>query len=501
MSEEDEIRKRHEARQRQIDKLNEKAHDETLPPILDPAPYSSTERKDREEAEELSADLKRMNEAYALVKYGGKVEVMLRRPCIADVQKAGWDFISADSLQLLHGNEVAMDTVGTKTILMLGKWWLTHRYRRTYNSVVFDPDQKSGEIDTGKGLIFNTWEGLAIEEPEKGNWKKIRTHIYRVLCNSNHTKFKYVIRWFAWAVQNPGKRAEVALIFKGGKGAGKGCILNMFCDIFGAHGCYISSRKHLVGEFNKHLSTSCFLYADEAYHPGDKDAEGALKALITEPNMMMEAKRKDVIQAKNCLHIVMATNASWVVPITEDERRYFINEVSNERCIGGELESTREEYFDALFAEINGEGKSAMLHFLMNLNLKGWHPRYSVPRTDELRNQVILSLPKQKYAIHTMLEEGIFPGSMDDGRYVITLQNLIKFLEEQDRTLKLSPKGFKQFLTTIGVRDIRQHGKPRALVFPELGELRAEWGKKVISGQAWSLTERWSIQTMLGAEY
>jgi hypothetical protein len=41
-------------------------------------------------------------------------------------------------------------------------------------------------------------------------------------------------------------------------------------NIWGNHGLYVSNAKHLVGNFNAHLSDVCFLFADEAFYSGTK---------------------------------------------------------------------------------------------------------------------------------------------------------------------------------------------------------------------------------------
>ena len=99
--------------------------------------------------------------------------------------------------------------------------------------------------------------------------------------------------------------------------------------MFGEHGLVLSNRKHITGQFNEHLRQCVFLFADEAYNPGDRDAEGILKSIITEKRLMVEAKYGKTETAKNCLHIGMASNEDWVVPASQDSRRFFINEVDN----------------------------------------------------------------------------------------------------------------------------------------------------------------------------
>jgi Family of unknown function (DUF5906) len=100
------------------------------------------------------------------------------------------------------------------------------------------------------------------------------------------------------------------------------------CRIFGQHAVHISSADHLAGRFNAHLRDACLLFADESYWPGDKRAEGTLKRLITEPDLLIEPKGRDAVTARNMLHVMMASNEDWIVPAGEHERRFAVFDVS-----------------------------------------------------------------------------------------------------------------------------------------------------------------------------
>ena len=62
-------------------------------------------------------------------------------------------------------------------------------------------------------------------KPVKDSWYRTKRHIWRILCNKNKVKFKYVMKWFAYLVQHPGSPAEVAIIFKGRQGLEKDLFL------------------------------------------------------------------------------------------------------------------------------------------------------------------------------------------------------------------------------------------------------------------------------------
>src|SRR6516225_8018138 len=79
-----------------------------------------------------------------------------------------------------------------------------------------------------------------------------------------------------------------------------------------------------------------------------RSEEGTLNRLITEPDLFIEAKRKDGVTVRNMLHVMLASNAEWNVPAGPYERRYTIYDVSEEKI-------QNKAYFDAL----NGQLKTA----------------------------------------------------------------------------------------------------------------------------------------------
>ena len=97
-------------------------------------------------------------------------------------------------------------------------------------------------------------------------------------------------------MQHPDQQAEVALVFIGERGTGKGNSGKALCKIFGQHSLHLSSPEHLTGRFNSHLRQCSFLFGDECYGPKDKSAEGTLKRIITEDTLTIEAKGRDAIE-------------------------------------------------------------------------------------------------------------------------------------------------------------------------------------------------------------
>ena len=170
---------------------------------------------------------------------------------------------------------------GTKRV-RLATWWLTHPARRQYRGMALIPGGPCPDD------IYNLWRGFGAASAP-GDVSPMLDHI-GMLCSRSTELIEYVVGWLAFCVQHPGERPEVALVFQGDEGTGKGTLFRLMLKLFGAHGLHITQTSHLVGHFNAHLRWALFVFVDEGYWAGDKAAEGVLKGLVTEPTIAIEVK-------------------------------------------------------------------------------------------------------------------------------------------------------------------------------------------------------------------
>ena len=168
-----------------------------------------------------------------------------------------------------------------------GEVWAKSENRRFYDRVTFKPSAPR----VLSGNVLNLWQGYSVD-PKKGNWSLLRRHIWKVLANRDPKAFKYIIRWTAWAFQNPDKVAGVALAFRGGQGSGKGLFARSIKSIFGQHGAHTSSLDKVTGRFNAVLQDCCVLFLDEVHVPRGSDALGNFKRMITEPKSSNRTQRR-----------------------------------------------------------------------------------------------------------------------------------------------------------------------------------------------------------------
>lgn len=333
-----------------------------------------------------------MNEKFMVVNEGGKVFVF--RPYFDEALRRGvLERIKFEDFMKMYMNDYLPPLNDKEKPLSKSKAWLAHPKRRQYlGGVVFAP---CGNMNADQ---FNLWRGWGVT-PTEGSWDLIRNHIFDVICSGNNELFDYLLGWMALAVQQPDKPGEVAIVLRGGRGTGKGTFAHLFGKIFGQHYVYITNAKHLTGNFNAHLRDAVLLFADEAVFAGDKSHESVLKALITDPHILVEGKHRDAVMAKNVTHLIMASNEIWVVPTGHDERRFCVIDVSEDR-------KQDTDYFAALYKEIESGGTQAMLHDLLNQDLSDFNVR-KAPKTAALMHQKLRSLRGPESWLHNCLQMGM----------------------------------------------------------------------------------------------
>jgi hypothetical protein len=364
----------------------------------------------RRELRELIAD---MNSDYAVVLIGNKTRIMQE---LWDGGRYVKSYIAPYDFHQLFKSKFIQTGIkaGAGGLLMpvmktYSDAWMAHHDCRVYRrGVVFAPGQ-----DVPEGQL-NTWEGLSVDMNLPAvSLKELKWHIENILCDNDPELIEYFYNWSAYTFQHLDKPAGAALVFKGKKGCGKGIIGNFFCSIWGRHSFHATNSRHLTGNFNAHLADCCFLFADEAFFAGDRTHEKVLQTMITEPTIPIERKGVDVDERKNYLKIMMATNDDWVVPATEDERRYGVFLVSDAK-------RGDHAYFNKLAKTCKDPAVQAtFINEMLERDISGFHTGM-IPESIGLQEQRGQSLLPEARWLKDCLYRGswsdVIPGSVAEFR-------------------------------------------------------------------------------------
>lgn len=273
--------------------------------------------------------------------------------------------------------------------------WMKDHDRRTYHGVVFDPSNKAGSH------FLNMWSGFAIDAVEGDcHLDRIMWHLLHIICKGDEQHFQYLLAWMAHIVQKPEEKSGVCVVLKSeARGTGKSTVSILLEKLLGQHSMRVQDGKHLLGAFNSHLANKLFVTIEEAFWSGSSKDAGKLRTLITESTVTIEAKGKDAIEVDSYHRFMMCTNNDWAVPQTQDERRFFILEVSEDK-------KQNAEYFSDLYSDIKSdEVMGQFFYFLKNYDIAAFN-LHKAPKTDATQQQVMESLPSEGSWLKSLLDNG-----------------------------------------------------------------------------------------------
>ena len=260
-------------------------------------------------------------------------------------------------------------------VMSAEKFWKESpsRHQRT---IVFKPDEKTNPGE------FNLWRGFGVETSSgRQKIRRLLRHVWKVICRKEPKKFKYLVRWLAWAVQNPDKQAGVVIVLKSRReGTGKSTLGAVMLKIFGQHGALLDDADRLLGRFNDWLEPVAFILAEEILWAGDHKTADKLKSRVTADTFQIERKNGAIRQIPNRVHMIMTTNHEHAIAAGVGDRRFVVYDVSDEHACD-------RAWFDPLYRDLEDGGCSEFLWFLRHAGLGNWHPRQILKTQEAIEQQ------------------------------------------------------------------------------------------------------------------
>lgn len=374
--------------------------DDEFDDILGP---TDTKRSQKLKKAEVEAELghvppkvKRLNRKHAVAFVKGKTVI------ITENTDGSTSYGSPADLHQWYENDRVATEKATEPVT---KAWMRHKLRREYpNGITFAPGL------TREGY-FNHWKGWSVLPDEDAACSLWLKHLREVICAGVEEHYHYALRWFAHMVQKPWEKPGVAFVLRGKKGYGKDTIMDYFGGCCADHHIKIANQEQLTGKFNAHQEKCLILHVEEGFWAGSKQAEGSLKHLITSEKVLIEPKGLNAFHVDSYLRLFISSNEEWVVPATNDERRFFVLDVAGHR-------KNDHAYFKALRDEMNNGGRSALLHYLMTLDLSDFQVR-NYPDTSAISAQKVQGLKNIEKFWFDILDAAEMPVSSTpaDGKF------------------------------------------------------------------------------------
>jgi hypothetical protein len=341
---------------------------------------------------------------------------------------------------LIVENQYALDG---RTQLKIGPAWLGWPQRCECNKVIYDPGVDSGlAID---GSCYNLWRGLAVE-PRSGNiepWSKLLDHIFTPDLPSR----RYFEQWVAFPLQRPGIKLYTAVVFWGpDQGAGKSLAGEVIGSIYGDN-FYELSPNDLLGQVNEWYVQRQFILINEIVSTGRRKEADHLKALITRQYATINRKYQPTYTVRDCVNYLITSNHPDAVQLDDGDRRFFVHKVN------GRL--------DAQLAEEVGrwkdtaEGRAALLHHFLNVDLAGFNPRAAAPVTQAKRDMI----EESRTDLQLFILDKITAAKKGEVETLVTVEQLRQEFDPLRRR-KVTDRAFASALQKYGAVNIGQKRIP-----------------------------------------
>lgn len=259
--------------------------------------------------------------------------------------------------------------------------WLEHPDRQTVlaEQVGFDPACADPQIKC------NLWSGWPTR-PARGCCDRL-LELLEYLCSGEEIGreklFEWVIRWLAYPIQHPGAKMQTALLVHGPEGTGKNTLFGVIRRIYGRYATQFS-QVELESNFNGWASGKLFAIGNEVVSRAELyHIQGRLKAMVTEPEWIINEKMLPARFEANHCNFVFFSNRIDIAKLDQGDRRY---------CVIWTPDAKDEAFYRGVSDEIANGGVEALHDYLLHLDLSGFSEHSKPPDTQAKRDLVELGM-------------------------------------------------------------------------------------------------------------
>ena len=201
---------------------------------------------------------------------------------------------------------------------------------------VYDPFKRQ-RVYEGDDLIsyFNNYEPPTWMVDEYGQYKEVERvdkmpelfHRFFIhLSNGKESEYDYIIKWLANAIQD---RNFCVLAAIGAPGIGKGVLGNIMLGLVGLNNFTKTDNKLISKDFNAQIKNKRLVFCDEI-NIKKTNHMNKFKDLVND-KIEIEGKGKDAKLDDNHASIYVASNNLDSLYIPENDRRFSVIELTNNR--------------------------------------------------------------------------------------------------------------------------------------------------------------------------
>ena len=282
-----------------------------------------------------------------------------------------------------------------KVKLFINTWTTGNDKIRCYNSFgIYPPPLVCPDN------VYNLWMPFEAEKIESYTHNQealnmILNHI-KILCNNEEEVANYFIKWIGQMIQYPAVKTICPTLISE-EGAGKGTLNKLIQKMLGQKKCLESTNpsRDVWGNYNHCMTNSFFVTLNELSKKETQDAEGKIKALITDGNLWVNPKGVNQFEINSFHRFFITTNKLEPISTSNGDRRNLIIRSSDELCAKTKKNI---EYFNKLRQYLDDDNVIATCYnYFKNIPNLDKFNEIPIPKTEYQENlkQLALSPPEQ----------------------------------------------------------------------------------------------------------
>lgn len=306
--------------------------------------------------------------------------------------------------------------------------WMQSKVRREHVDVIFAPG--CGQIVNNH---INVWKRWATE-PVVGDvspWNDLLDHLY----GAGSSERTWAEQWFAYPIQNPGKKMHTAMVIWGAQGVGKTLVAECVGRLYAGHFKTITDTL-LKSKYNGWAHDALLVFGEEKNH--DQRAEAnKLKQLVTGPTVFIEEKYRSAFECRNQMNFIFTSNHADALALDGDDRRYFVWNAATPK-----LESA---FYDEIAAWAkSAKGMAALMHHMLHVDMAGFDPHGPAPMTKAKLAMIELS----KSDLDQWVADAMTDDYIDNHirREIVTLAELVHLYQRDTGAVRTTPKAMSMAL-------------------------------------------------------
>lgn len=232
--------------------------------------------------------------------------------------------------------------------------------------------------------IYSYFNGYPYETVDKINMDLIQpflNHTREVIANGNEKAYQYILKWTASIFQKPAFKTSTVILIIGDQGTGKTTYSDVICKMMGRYANNnVTQLGSLTGQFNTVIENKKLIVLNELQSidgsNNRKNIADALKSIISDKTININAKFKDEKLTENVANFIMISNHAVPVNIEGSDRRFLALNTSN-------AHRQDYEYFNALYSKINEDGfyENLFTYFMQEVDISNFNV-YNIPDTE-----------------------------------------------------------------------------------------------------------------------